>query len=1038
MRLKANLLFIIILFCGFLTTNQLFAKTELTSTTYRTDFEDSEEREKWVLNQGPLGSSCANKWYIGKPGANEGMFGLFAAANESSADYVNKGVSVVAVRTLTLDPGDYELSFDWKAGGLNDADGLYVCWVSESVGAKINSGITNILQDFVLKYGVEIAPDEAPDSIRLFQQNWNTQKMMIGSDGTPTHLVFVWNNGASGPKQPGASIDNICILPQGTCSAPTNFSVNAKGHDYVVSWRGAADSYDLKIFCHMTNEWYYHNGLTSKSFVVEDLEEGMKTFYIRSNCDTIAGSWTSMSSFFFHPDARCINYLSLSNKNCAFGLFDNPMMSMGAVDKGYQSKFSRHTLHYDPMEYDPITGGRLKTVHEGDLASVRLGNWDINREAEAVFYDYVVDTTDGALLLLNYAVVMEDPQHDITSQPKFTLDITEGDKPLEFGCGSAFFAAGHGMDKTWHSFAATGTGSTGGYWKEWTTVGINLAAYHGKSLRIKLATYDCDASGHFGYAYFTLGCSSGKIQGLSCGDSPENGFKGPDGFKYRWYLPSNPEKVLSTDQVYTVPSNDTLTYYLDVIQPTNSDCYFTLQASAIARWPQANGSYEASVESCQNVVKFTNKSYILRENQITNITERTTEPCETFLWDFGNGETSTDENPTYVYPQGGTYTVTLYAGIANGACMSDTSFTITLPMIGTFADTTHVTICHGQSYEFPKGEYRFTSGFYADTAMTSYGCDSIAVLDLVVAPKYDSVVVENICSHEEYFFNGERITKTGKYKQSLKSVYGCDSITTLDITVNESLILQFDTIVSACGDDTKLLMPYERKSGYLDVCTAEIDVNGQKYSVEADITTQQNVIIVPLPEDIKPGYYSVNLSFGEKACGGESRDIPLNVYYPRDVVTQRWGDVLAVRNVDYNGGYNFVAFQWFKNGSPIEGATSSIYYAPDGLELDAEYSVLLTRASDNVSIMSCVAEVYDYAESNENRVAVFSNQPSAVNVKATNNARLRVWSLQGTLLKEVMISEGNNVVDGLITNGVCLFEFIFENGEKEIKQVIVK
>ena len=69
MRLKANLLFIIILFCGFLTTNQLFAKTELTSTTYRTDFEDSEEREKWVLNQGPLGSSCANKWYIGKPGA---------------------------------------------------------------------------------------------------------------------------------------------------------------------------------------------------------------------------------------------------------------------------------------------------------------------------------------------------------------------------------------------------------------------------------------------------------------------------------------------------------------------------------------------------------------------------------------------------------------------------------------------------------------------------------------------------------------------------------------------------------------------------------------------------------------------------------------------------------------------------------------------------------------------------------------------------------------------------------------------------------
>ena len=288
----------------------------------------------------------------------------------------------------------------------------------------------------------------------------------------------------------------------------------------------------MKIYCSVTNEWYYHDGITAKSFVVEDLEEGMKTFYIRSHCDTLIGAWTSKSSFFFYPNARCINYLGLSNKNCFFGTFDNPIASSGAVDNGYQSKFSRHTLHYDPNEYDPITGGALKTVPAGELASVRLGNWNTGREAESVSYDYVVDTVDGALLMLNYAIVMEDPQHEVNAQPKFTLDITEQGMPLPYGCGSAFFAAGHGMDpsdKTWHSFSSTGQ-STGGYWKDWTTVGINLAQYHGKSLKIKLTTYDCDASGHFGYAYFTLGCSSGKIEGLSCGDAPENGFKGPDGF----------------------------------------------------------------------------------------------------------------------------------------------------------------------------------------------------------------------------------------------------------------------------------------------------------------------------------------------------------------------------------------------------------------------------------------------------------------------------------------------------------------------------
>ena len=136
MKLRANLLFIIILFCGFITTNQLLAKTEITSNSYRTDFEDVEEHGQWELNRGPLGSQCANKWSFGQPGANDGLFGLFASSNASTADYVNKGVSVVALRTLTLDAGEYELSFDWRAGGLNDADGLYVCWISESEGSS--------------------------------------------------------------------------------------------------------------------------------------------------------------------------------------------------------------------------------------------------------------------------------------------------------------------------------------------------------------------------------------------------------------------------------------------------------------------------------------------------------------------------------------------------------------------------------------------------------------------------------------------------------------------------------------------------------------------------------------------------------------------------------------------------------------------------------------------------------------------------------------------------------------------------------------
>ncbi len=43
---------------------------------------------------------------------------------------------------------------------------------------------------------------------------------------------------------------------------------------------------------------------------------------------------------------------------------------------------------------------------------------------------------------------------------------------------------------------------------------------------------------------------------------------------------------------------------------------------------------------------------------------------ESVVWDFGDGQTSTDENPTHTYAQNGTYTVILTA-ITNAACLQD-------------------------------------------------------------------------------------------------------------------------------------------------------------------------------------------------------------------------------------------------------------------------------------------------------------------------------------------------------------------------------
>ena len=112
-----------------------------------------------------------------------------------------------------------------------------------------------------------------------------------------------------------------------------------------------------------------------------------------------------------------------------------------------------------------------------------------------------------------------------------------------------------------------------------------------------------------------------------------------------------------------------------------------------------------------------------------------------------------------------------------------------------------------------------------------------------------------------------------------------------------------------------------------------------------------------------------------------------------------------------------------------------MYYAQGGLDLSAEYSVLLTRVSDGVSVMTCVADLTDFSNSEDGIVIVFRANDNIV-VESTSNARLNIWSLQGLLISEVMINDGYNLINELGLSGVYLFEFIFEDGSREIKQVV--
>ena len=94
----------------------------------------------------------------------------------------------------------------------------------------------------------------------------------------------------------------------------------------------------------------------------------------------------------------------------------------------------------------------------------------------------MVDTDVSSVLRMNYAVVMDEPsssRHSIEQQASFTLEVLDGTSRVP--CTYARFAVGYDTnDETWHAIPG-GTSNTI-WWKEWTTIGVNLEDYDGKTI----------------------------------------------------------------------------------------------------------------------------------------------------------------------------------------------------------------------------------------------------------------------------------------------------------------------------------------------------------------------------------------------------------------------------------------------------------------------------------------------------------------------------------------------------------------------------
>ena len=203
----------------------------------------------------------------------------------------------------------------------------------------------------------------------------------------------------------------------------------------------------------------------------------------------------------------------------------------------------RHLVINTPS-YDPHTNYRLRTTPPGGGSSVRLGNDQVHAQAEALLYALEVDTLVADLLILKYAAVLEDPNHTPAEQPRFRLEIMNTNmEVMDSLCNMHDFIASQQLG--WNQYGDV-------LWKNWTNVGIDLTPYAGQVIYVRVTTYDCERTAHFGYAYFTFECAHKNLVSENCGRIPTNTYTVTDGFSYRWYTSADTNTVLSTERSITV------------------------------------------------------------------------------------------------------------------------------------------------------------------------------------------------------------------------------------------------------------------------------------------------------------------------------------------------------------------------------------------------------------------------------------------------------------------------------------------------------
>ncbi|MBN2214032.1 MAG: PKD domain-containing protein, partial [Bacteroidales bacterium] len=159
---------------------------------------------------------------------------------------------------------------------------------------------------------------------------------------------------------------------------------------------------------------------------------------------------------------------------------------------------------------------------------------------------------------------------------------------------------------------------------------------------------------------------TGEISNKTTNSATATGFiqdVGEDGiiqYGHCWSINQGPTVNLETKTVYG-SRNDTGSFESDITGLSQSTIYYIRAYATNSQGTAYGDQVSFTIDGNEPFAAFTASPTTISAGQTVNFTDQSANDPTTWSWDFGDGGTSTDQNPSYIYSTAGTYTVILTA-----------------------------------------------------------------------------------------------------------------------------------------------------------------------------------------------------------------------------------------------------------------------------------------------------------------------------------------------------------------------------------------